>query len=165
MHKAYIPRQTPWDVFSYDQSDKADDPDNDHYSMASYHDHVLQFGTIALLNGVGKSAQELYYDYKSRGEIEQAIDVFKNTLEADTSSMQSTRALEAWMFINMIALHWYYELRQRLIDTDLIRKYSPADMIALLQHLKTVYIDNAWRTAELTKKEAAVVEAIGIDIT
>ena len=148
-----------------DYLNKADDPDNDHYSMASYHDHVLQFGTIALLNGVGKSAQELYYDYKSRGEIEQAIDVFKNTLEADTSSMQSTRALEAWMFINMIALHWYYELRQRLIDTDLIRKYSPADMIALLQHLKTVYIDNAWRTAELTKKEAAVVEAIGIDIT
>ncbi|MBR1803665.1 MAG: transposase [Muribaculaceae bacterium] len=148
-----------------DYLSKADDPDNDHYSMESYQDHVLQFGTIALLNGADKDPQELYYAYKSRGEIEQAIDVFKNTLEADTSSMQSRQALEAWMFINMVALHWYYELRQRLIDTELIKKFSPADMIALLQHLRIVYVDGAWRTAELTKKEGDAIAALGVDIT
>ncbi len=144
---------------------KADDPDNDHYSMESYQSHVLRFGTIALLNGAGKTPQELYYAYKSRGEIEQAIDVFKNTLEADISSMQSRQALEAWMFINMVALHWYYELRQRLIDTGLIKKYSPADMIAMLQHLRTVYVNGQWRAAELTEKEGKDIAAIGIDIT
>ena len=148
-----------------DYLNKADDPENDHYSMDSYRDHALQFGTIALLNGAGKTPQELYYAYKSRCEIEQAIDVFKNTLEADTSSMQSRQALEAWMFINMIALHWYYELRQRLIDTGLIRKFSPADMIGLLRHLRIVYIDGQWRTAELTKKEGQAIAALGVDIT
>lgn len=148
-----------------DYLNKADDPDNSHYSMESYQDHVLQFGTIALLNGASKSARELYYAYKSRGEIEQAIDVFKNELEADTSSMQSRQALEAWMFINMVALHWYYELRQKLIDTELIKKYSPADMIRLLRHLRTVYVDGQWRTAELTKKEGDVIAALGVDIT
>ena len=144
---------------------KADDPDNDHYSMESYHDHALQFGTIALLNGAGKSPQELYYAYKSRGEIEQAIDVFKNALEADTSSMQSRQALEAWMFINMVALHWYYELRQKLVDTGLIKRFSPVDMIAMLQHLRSVYVDGEWRTAELTKKESDAIAALGVDIT
>lgn len=148
-----------------DYLSKADDPDNDHYSMESYHDHALQFGTIALLNGAGKSPQELYYAYKSRGEIEQAIDVFKNALEADTSSMQSRQALEAWMFINMVALHWYYELRQKLIDTGLIKRFSPVDMIAMLQHLRSVYVDGEWRTAELTKKESDAIAAIGVDIT
>ena len=133
--------------------------------MESYQQHVLQFGTIALLNGAGKNPKELYYVYKSRGEIEQAIDVFKNALEADTSSMQSPQALEAWMFINMVALHWYYELRQRLIDTDLIKKYSPADMIGMLRHLRTVYVNGAWRTAELTKKEGGAIAALGVDIT
>jgi len=148
-----------------DYLNKADDPDNDHYSMESYQEHVLHFGTIALLNGAGKDPKELYYAYKSRGEIEQAIDVFKNTLEADTSSMQSPQTLEAWMFINMVALHWYYELRQRLIDTDLIKKFSPADMIGMLRHLRTVYVDGAWRTAELTKKEGDAIAALGVDIT
>lgn len=148
-----------------DYLNKADDPDNDHYSIDSYHEHALRFGTIALLNATGKSAEDTYYNYKSRGEIEQAIDVFKNTLEADTSSMQSVQALEAWMFINMIALHWYYELRQRLIDTELIKKYSPADMIGMMRRLRTVYIDGAWHTAELTKKEGAALAALGIDIT
>lgn len=148
-----------------DYLSKADDPDNDHYSMESYHDHALQFGTIALLNGAGKSPQELYYAYKSRGEIEQAIDVFKNALEADTSSMQSRQALEAWMFINMVALHWYYELRQKLINTGQIKRFSPVDMIAMLQHLRSVYVDGEWRTAELTKKESDAIAALGVDIT
>ena len=115
--------------------------------------------------GREKTQRNSIYAYKSRGEIEQAIDVFKNTLEADTSSMQSPQTLEAWMFINMVALHWYYELRQRLIDTDLIKKFSPADMIGMLRHLRTVYVDGAWRTAELTKKEGDAIAALGVDIT
>ncbi len=79
--------------------------------------------------------------------------------------MQILQALEAWMFINMVALHWYYELRQKLIDTGLIKRFSPVDMIAMLQHLRSVYVDGEWRTAELTKKESDAIAALGVDIT
>ena len=38
-------------------------------------------------------------------------------------------------------------------------------MIAMLQHLRTVYVDGQWRTAELTKKEGDAIAALGVDIT
>lgn len=31
--------------------------------------------------------------------------------------------------------------------------------------LRTVYVDGQWRTAEVYKKEAALLNALGIDIT
>ena len=144
---------------------KADDPDNDHYSMESYREHVLQFGTIALMENAGNSAEKTYCKYKSRGEVEQSIDIFKNALEADTSYMQNEHALETWMFVNMIAMHWFCEIRQRMVDSKIIEKQSPMDMIKMMCRLRTVYVDGQWRTAEVTKKEAALLAAMGIDIT
>lgn len=144
---------------------KADDPENDHYSMDSYSDHAMQFGTIALLVTKEKPAQDTYYAYKSRGEVEQSIDVFKNTLEADTSCMQSEQSLEAWMFINIVAMHWYYELRHKMVDSGLIKKYSPRDMIRILGRLRSVYVNGKWVTAEVTSKEQQMIAAIGVDIT
>ena len=148
-----------------DYLNKADDPDNDHYSIVSYHGHALQFGTIALMETAGLDAEQTYCRYKSRGEVEQSIDVFKNSLEADTSYMQDEHALETWMFINMIAMHWYCEIRERMVQAKIIAKHSPADMIRLMCRFRTVYVDGQWRTAELTKKEAALLAAIGVDIT
>ena len=144
---------------------KADDPENDHYSAESYAEHAMQFGTIAIMVNNDMTAMDTYYGYKSRGEVEQCIDVFRNTLEADTSYMQSKEALEAWMFINMIAMHWYYELRHRMVESKLIEKYSPRDMIRVMCRLRCVNIDGNWLTTEITKKEAAMLTAIGIDIT
>ena len=144
---------------------KADDPENEHYTMESYNEHVMQFGTIALLVTQEKTAQDTYYAYKSRGEVEQSIDVMKNTLEADTSYMQSQQALETWMFINIVAMHWYYELRQRMIDTKLIERYSPRDMIKMMGRLRSVYVNGKWHTTELTSKEQRLLTTVGIDIT
>lgn len=144
---------------------KVDDAENDHYTMESYNEHVMQFGTIALLVTQEKSAEDTYYAYKSRGEVEQCIDVFKNTLEADTSYMQTEQALETWMFINMVAMHWYCELRQRMVDSKLIEKYSPRDMIRVMGRLRSVYVNGKWHTTEITAKEGRLLSAIGVDIT
>ena len=144
---------------------KVDDEEKDNYTMESYNKHVMQFGTIALMVTQERTAKDTYYGYKSRGEVEQSIDVFKNTLEADTSYMQSEQALEAWMFINMIAMHWYYELRQRMIDSKLIEKYSPRDMIRVMGRLRSVYVNGKWCTTEVTAKEQKQLTAIGVSIT
>ena len=36
---------------------------------------------------------------------------------------------------------------------------------SFLNHLRIVYIDGQWRTAELTKKECQAITALGVDIT
>ena len=62
----------------------------------------------------GKDAEHVYLDYKTRGDVEQAINAFKNVIEADHSYMQDEKSLEALTFICMIALQWYYDLSERL---------------------------------------------------
>lgn len=73
--------------------------------------------------------------------MEQSIDIFKNALEADTSYMQNEQALETWKFVNMIAIHWFCEIRQKMVDLKIIEKHSPMDMIKIMCRLRTVYLD------------------------
>lgn len=86
------------------------DPDKEDCTMESYRAKALQFGTLMLLNASGKDPEQAYLDYKTRGDVEQTIDGFKNILEADHSYMQDEKSLEALMFINLIDLQWYYSL-------------------------------------------------------
>lgn len=45
--------------------------------MDGYKVKSLQFGTLALMSTSGKDAEHVYLDYKTRGDVEQAIDAFK----------------------------------------------------------------------------------------
>lgn len=47
----------------------------------------------------GKDTEHVYLDYKTRGDVEQAIDAFKNIIDADHSYMQDEKSLEARTFI------------------------------------------------------------------
>lgn len=137
----------------------------DNYTIEGYHAKACQFGTIALITNTDKSPQQLYESYKTRCEVEQAIDVFKTNLDADSSYMQSEQSLEAYTFINFIALQWYYKIRERLRDADKLSKYSPMQMVKYLSRIRSVYIDGKWTRAELTKKQADLLSEIGWNIT
>ena len=99
------------------------------YTMDSYHAKVEVFGTIALITNTEKTAQQLYEAYKTRCEVEQAIDVFKNNLDADSTYMQSAQSLEAYTFINFVAMQMFYIIREHLRASDQLSKYSPSQII------------------------------------
>lgn len=135
------------------------------YTIEKFHEKQYQFGTIALLSNADKAPKETYEDYKSRGEIETMIDAFKNIVEADHTYMQNEKALEGWMFINYIALHWYYRIYQLLRQNDLTSKHSPMDLIKQLTEIRKVKINGKWHNAEITKKTSDLITKIGIHIT
>lgn len=141
------------------------DPKNEDYTLEGYRKKSLHFGTLALMNTSGKDAESTYLAYKTRGDVEQAIDAFKNILEADHSYMQDEKSLEAWMFINLLALQWYYDLSQRLKDAELINKFSPMDIVRSLSRVRTIRLDGKWAVAEVMKKDRQLVEAAGLNIT
>jgi Transposase len=125
-----------------------------------------RFGTIALLsNASGKSPQELYYSYKSRPEVEQMIDTFKNVMECDKTYMQDEKALEEWMLANHIALHWYYKLYGLLCKADLIGKFSPMDIVKFLDEIKIVKINGTWHLAEITNETKKVFDKLGFSMS
>ena len=135
------------------------------YNIESFHKKQHGFGTIALMHNGTKSAKDVYLNYKSRGQIEGMIDILKNIVDADKSYMQNEQALEAWMFINYIALHWYYKIYQLLVTHDLNKKYSPMDLILFLKEIRKVKINDKWHNAEVTAKTIELMNVIGIHIT
>ena len=80
------------------------------------------------------------------------IDALKNVVEADRTYMQNPQTLEGWMFINHIALQWYYHILHLLKQHDLNKKYAPKDLLMMLDEIKKVKINNQWFDAGTTKK-------------
>ena len=137
----------------------------ENYTIEGYHAKAAQFGTIALVTNTDRTPQQLYESYKTRCEVEQAIDVFKTNLEADSSYMQNEQSLEAYTFINFIALQWYYLIREKLRVADKLSKYSPMQMVKFLSRIRTVFVNDKWTRAEVTKKQADLLAEIGWSIT
>lgn len=135
------------------------------FTMEGYRERALMFGTLALMNVTDKDAEGAYLAYKTRGDVEQAIDAFKNILEADHSYMQDEKSLEAWMFINLIALQWYYDLSSRMKAAELTNHFAPMDMVRSLSRVRTVRVGDKWMIAETVKKDRQLVQAAGLDIT
>lgn len=144
---------------------RVDDEKHEDYTMETYARKAPQFGTIALMVAGGIEAEKAYDDYKSRCEVEQEIDVLKTDLDALTSYMQDNDRLEGWMFINFIALHIFYMIRRRLSSSDLTKKMSTREAIRILCRQRIVRLNDEWRIAEVSSKDKAQLEALGVPIT
>lgn len=135
------------------------------YNLDQYLEKEKSFGTITIIHNTDKTAQEVYETYKSRGEIEQMIDVFKNTLEADKSYMRTPQSIETWMLINFIALHWYYKIYHLLVSKNILKKFSVNDLLMFLKEIKKVKINNSWHNVEITKKYQNLINLLDLTIT
>lgn len=135
------------------------------YSIEGFHKNAKKFGTLSILSNTDNDAEKIYQFYKNRNQVELMIDAFKNLISADASYMQNDFSLEAWMFINYIALHWYYILLNKLREAKLNNKFSPMDLIKFLKEVKKVRIDNKWFDAEVTTKNRDLINKLNILIT
>jgi transposase len=132
------------------------------YSLEAFHERSPAFGTLALLSNTGKTASVLYAEYKARGSIETMIDTLKNILDADRAYMRDDQVLEGWMFVNLIALKWYYTLLGLLKKHELNQTYSVKDVLLFLSGIKKVKVHGVWRLAKNKKKSAALLQTLGI---
>ena len=137
------------------------------YNTKSFFEKQHQFGTIAFITNLDKdeTPESVYLSYKSRNQIEVMIDVFKNLFNADKTYMQDDDAIEGWMFINFIVMHWYYKILHQLQAQKLNAKYSPKDIINFLIDIKKVKINGKWYDDNITKKNKAIFDKIKIPIT
>ena len=136
--------------------------EHDNYSIENYHNKANEQGTIALLTNLKTDIvpQKVYLHYKSRVDIEILFDTFRNVLMADSSYMRSNEAMETWLFINHLALIFYYRLYKRLVEHNLIKKYSPKDIIMHLDTIKKVKINDNWLDAEVPSKSKNILQKI-----
>lgn len=143
------------------------DLDNPSYTLETYHLKAQQIGTIALFTNLDKqnTPQQLYEFYKCRAAVEILFDTFKNILFADVTYMRSNEAMEGWLFINHVALIFYYRLYKRLIKFNLLKKYSPKDILMHLNSIKRIKVSQSWLMAEIPSKSRNILDKLQIPIT
>lgn len=145
-------------------------PEN--YSKSKFNERVKKMGTLTIMHNTDLAPQELYLEYKNRGEIEQFFDHLKNTLEASSSNMQREESLNGWMFINHLSMQIIYKLYVILKTTPLNKKqklnhkYSINDAIEHLKSIKKIRFGlNDSVIAEINKSTKIILEKMKISIT
>lgn len=136
------------------------------YTIKNFHQKEHTFGTIALITNLKElPASKIFQYFKSRVEIEQMFDTFKNTLQSDKSYMRSDYSLEGWMFINYLSLVYYYKIYKKLIEKDLLSRYSCSDVLLYLSKYRRVKISTHWIDLEIPKQTKKLIEDLGLHIT
>ena len=148
-----------------DYISRMEDSETSKNTLDSFYELQYRQGTIAVITDLDTPAEKVYTILKSRPEIETMFDVFKNVLEADRTYMRDDHQMEGWMFINFLALVFYYRLYHLLSDHDLLKKYSPKDVLLHLSRVKKLQVNDKWITSEVPKKTRLINEKLNIHIT
>lgn len=142
------------------------------FSKPKFNERLQTMGTLAIMHNTELSPQDVYVEYKNRGEIEQFFDHFKNTIQADCSHMQRQESLNGWLFINHISMMIIYKLFQVLKITPLnktqklIHRYSINDAVEHLKTIKKIKFDpDEFVTSEINKSTKTLLKQMKISIT
>ena len=136
------------------------------YTIENFIEKQHTFGTISLISNLKSiSPEKIFHYFKSRIGIEQMFDSFKNVLEADRTYMRNDYSMEGWMFINYLSLMYYYKIYHRLIENDLLSKYTPLDVLLYLSKYRKVKISTHWLELEIPKQTRMLMEKLNLPIT
>jgi hypothetical protein len=135
------------------------------YSIQGYQKKQLIFGTIGMMTNLEEDAKKVYEHFKTRMEVETVFDAYKNLLEADKTYMQCDDSINAWMFINHIAVMMYYKLLGLIKTQDLTSRVSVNDLLLRLSKINKVKINNQWYLSEINSKTIKLLKSLNLSIT
>ncbi|MGC8483590.1 MAG: hypothetical protein ACP5OE_08110, partial [Thermodesulfobium sp.] len=72
--------------------------------------------------------------------------------------------LQGWMFVNFIALILHYRIYGVLKEKDMLKRYSPEDVIEHLERVSMLKIGEEWKISEIPKKSRDIIDELGIPI-
>ncbi|MEM4084362.1 MAG: transposase [Thermoplasmata archaeon] len=131
---------------------------------AAFKDLNRRMGTISVITNLKASGEIVYQMLKSRADIEQSYDTFKNTIHADRTYMRDDQQLQRWMFVNFIALVLHYRIYSLLKEKNLIKRYPPEDVIEYLERVNILKIGEEWKISEIPKKSRDTIDVLRIPI-
>lgn len=135
------------------------------YTKENFHRKQFTFGTLALTTNITNlSVSKIFEYFKSRIEIEQMFDTFKNTLKADRSYMRGNYSMEEWMLL-VISLVYYYKIYQRLVEKNILSEYTPSDLLLLLSKYRKTKFSTHWISLEIPKKTRKLIQRLSLHIT
>jgi transposase len=134
------------------------------YTFKNFKEQRDTFGTLSLATNTKLRAMEVYSLYKIRLYIEQSFDILKNILYMDGPGLQSDEMLNGWMFLNHLALQWYYDLLNKIYSKKLSNKISIRDALSLFLRAHKVRINGVWYLQEIIDRDKEVYAKLGIEL-
>jgi transposase len=153
------------DILTRIDESRSEDKEATSQKLAEFYENQYRLGTIAIITNLKDNAEKIFTILKSRIDIEQMYDIFKNTLHADRSYMRDDYQIEGWMFLNFISLLFYYKIYKVLVEKDILKKYSPMDVLTHLSRIHKLKIGDAWMLSETPKKTSLLLEKLESPIT
>jgi transposase len=124
-----------------------------------------RFGKIALLSNMDTDGREIYLLFKSREDVEQAFDAFKNELENDKTYLSDADAVRGYFFISFVSLYLYYRVYNILRAHDKIGKISVNELTSELSKVYAVeYPNNQILLTEIPAKVAALDKELELNL-
>jgi transposase len=131
---------------------------------ASVREHKWIGTFILQTNRLDLNCQQIHHLYKTRQEIEQTFKSYDNTLDNSFSYMRNLHALEAWLFINHLALQMLYGVLDHIAAYGLTSVYSFDDLIAYLKGIRVNLIDGTWHLSKATKKAQDLCSKLDLNL-
>jgi len=131
--------------------------------IEEYYERQRILGTISVITDVEEGPEAIFQLLKSRVDVEQLFDTLKNTLHADRTYMRDDHHMQGWMFVNFVAMLFYYRLYSELMAKKLLRKYSPHDVIVHLSRIQKLLIGGRWILSEVPKTSREISEKLGFE--
>jgi transposase len=129
--------------------------------MEEYYERQRILGTMSVITNTTMEPEEIFQLLKRRVDVEQLFDTLKNTLHADRTYMRDDHHLQGWMFINFVAMLFYYRLYSELTSMGLLGKYSPHDVIVHLSRVQKLFVGGRWVLSEVPKTSREISEELG----
>lgn len=133
-------------------------------AMEEFYRRQFAFGTICVITNTDFSPKQVFELLKGRVEIEALFDTFKNLLHADRTYMRSDDKLQGWMFVNFVSLLLYYKIYRMLSEKDLLKKYSPKDVLLHFSRVYKLNVGGRWVVSEIPKTSRELAEQLEVSL-
>jgi Transposase len=122
-------------------------------------------GYYAMVSNIDTDAKEIFLSYKARWDIEQCFDYLKNDVAPFATYAHDNEYFKGMVFLNHIALCYYYGLVNAVRNSKLKDRFSPEEMIAMTKNIYIVGEGDRRRISEISGRTKDALDAIGVDIT
>lgn len=123
----------------------------------------LLYGTFALKSSLmSAGAEETYKLYKTREDVEQLFDIYKNGEDFKTTGMHSREGMEATFFLNHISTMLVYKLYERLRANKSLDRYAASRVCDVLWDVRVTNAGAKWQLEPIPKMSRQTINALGL---
>ena len=123
----------------------------------------LLYGTFAVKSTLmSAGAVETYRLYKTREDVEQLFDIYKDEEDFRTTGMHSRESMEATLFLNHLSTLLVYKLYERLKEQKSLDKYAASKVCDVLWDVRVTNAGAKWQMEPVPKMSRKTMNAVGL---